>query len=405
MTGHLDVDRVRAGFSRFLGTHPHRLHVAAHSHHPWPDVTLDAHTQAWLDAADRHDHKWAHVFGTVIPEFQEHVARRLGLSDPGAIVVAPNTHELVVRLLSCLVTPGADGPCRVLTTDAEFHSFARQIARLEEDGTVAVERVPAEPFPDLPDRLAAAAARGGHDLVFVSQVLFDSGYVLADLAAVVEAVPDADTFVVIDGYHGYLAVPTDLAPIEARAFYLGGGYKYAMAGEGAAFMHCPPGYAPRPPDTGWYAGFSALTSGPGERAGYATDGSRFLGATFDPSGLYRANAVHRWLDDLDLEVAAIHAHVRALQQRFVALADGHPAREALVASLLPPDVDADRGHFLTFVHPGAGALEAALAAREVIVDHRRDRLRLGFGCYHREQDLEEVWRRLDDALAAVAGGP
>ena len=38
-------------FSRFLGTEPDRLHFAAHSHHPWPDVTRDAQVQAWDDAA------------------------------------------------------------------------------------------------------------------------------------------------------------------------------------------------------------------------------------------------------------------------------------------------------------------------------------------------------------------
>jgi kynureninase len=397
----LDVDRVRAGFARFLGSRPERLHVAAHSHHPWPDVTLDAHVAAWSDAAERHDHKWDHVFGSVLPTFQANVARTLGLSDPSTITIAPNTHELVMRLLSCLLLDGGARRPRILTTDAEFHSFARQIARLEEDGVVEVERVAAQPFDDLPARLHDAAARGGHDLVFVSQVLFDSGYLVVDLAGLVDAVPDDDTLIVIDGYHGYLAVPTDLAAVEHRAFYVSGGYKYAMAGEGSAFLHCPPGYAPRPPDTGWFAGFSALAAAPGDAVGYGEDGSRFLGATFDPSGVYRANAVHRWLADLDVEVAAIHAHVRDLQRRFVALAAGQPHRERLVAALLPADVERDRGHFLTVETPAAGELEAALAEREVVVDHRRDRLRFGFGCYHRTDDLDVLWARLDDAMTAV----
>ena len=406
MTEALDVEQVRAGFSRFLGARPERLHAAAHSHHPWPDVTLEAHTGAWLDAADRQDHKWERVLGEVLPEFQGHVARRLGLSDPTTIAVAPNTHELVVRLLSCLLPPGplarSAGSCRVLTTDAEFHSFARQITRLEEAGLVAVERVAAEPFEDLPERFRAAAAAGDHQLVFVSQVLFDSGYVVADLVALVDAVPDDDTFVVVDGYHGYLALPTDLAAIEGRAFYLAGGYKYAMAGEGSAFLHCPPGYGLRPLDTGWYAGFSVLTEAGDGRVGYAADGSRFLGATFDPSGLYRANAVHRWLDDLGVDARNIHAHVRDLQQRFVGAAAGDPRREALVAGLLPADVTRDRGNLLTFRTADAGRLEALLADRDVIVDHRRDRLRIGFGCYHRREDVDELWARLDDALLAVA---
>ena len=108
-------------------------------------------------------------------------------------------------------------------------------------------------------------------------------------------------------------MPTDLGGIAARAFYLAGGYKYAMAGEGACFLHCPPGYAPRPRDTGWFAAFGALAERQ-QGVPYAQGGGRFLGATFDPSGLYRMQAVLTWLDAIGLRVEAIHAHVLALQE-------------------------------------------------------------------------------------------
>lgn len=42
-------------FRRFLEAQPARLHFAAHSHHPWPDVTFEAQQQAWLDAATHQD--------------------------------------------------------------------------------------------------------------------------------------------------------------------------------------------------------------------------------------------------------------------------------------------------------------------------------------------------------------
>ena len=294
-------------FSRFLGAVPGRLHVAAHSHHPWPDVTFDAQQQAWLDAARLMDDKWDEVFGAVLPEAAAHITGRLGLSDPEAIAFAPSTHSLVVRLLSCL-TP----PVRILTTDAEFHSFARQAARLEEDGLASAQRVAAEPFVTFPERFAEAAASGGHDLVYLSHVFFNSGYVVPDLAALVAAVPEPEPLVVIDGYHGFMAVPTDLSEVEGRAFYLAGGYKYAMAGEGACFAHCPPGYAERPRDTGWFAGFAELSAGSSGKVGYAPGGARLLGATLDPTGLYRFNAVQHWLDGLGVTVADIHAHVAAI---------------------------------------------------------------------------------------------
>ena len=58
--------------------------------------------------------------------------------------------------------------------------------------------------------------------------------------------PKNRTFVVIDGYHGFMAMPTMLESIQDRAFYVAGGYKYAMSGEGVCFLHSPPGYGLAP---------------------------------------------------------------------------------------------------------------------------------------------------------------
>ena len=131
-------------FSRFRGAVPKRLHFAAHSHHPWPDVTFAAQEQAWLDAARWQDEKWAKVFEMLLPEAQAHVAKELSLPEPRSLAFAPNTHELVQRLLSCL------GPKpRIVTTDGEFHSLARQLARLEEEG-LARDRSACPPSPSTP---------------------------------------------------------------------------------------------------------------------------------------------------------------------------------------------------------------------------------------------------------------
>ncbi|MFB3052097.1 MAG: aminotransferase, partial [Acidimicrobiia bacterium] len=67
-------------FSRFLGSQPDRLHFAAHSHHPWPDVSYDAHKQAWLDAAEMIDDKWEHIFATLMPRAKQRIASILGLA-------------------------------------------------------------------------------------------------------------------------------------------------------------------------------------------------------------------------------------------------------------------------------------------------------------------------------------
>jgi hypothetical protein len=51
--------------------------VAAHSHHPWPNVSYDAQIAAWNEAAQLLDRKWNHIYDHVIPEAQGHIARQL----------------------------------------------------------------------------------------------------------------------------------------------------------------------------------------------------------------------------------------------------------------------------------------------------------------------------------------
>lgn len=385
----------KSHFSRFLSADPRRLHFAAHSHHYWPDVTFDAQQQCWFDAASLADRKWEKVFGEVIPAAQRHIARTLNLPDPTSLAFGPNTHAFVLRLLSLFPR---DRPTRVLTTDSEFHSFTRQVRRLEEDRLAHVTRVPAEPHEDFAARLIAAA-HGDHDLVFFSHVLFNSAYVLPDLAAAVQAVPGPETVVVIDGYHGFLALPTDLRPIAGRAFYMAGGYKYAMAGEGACFLHVPPGYGPRPRDTGWFAGFGALESGEDGAVGYGTGGSRFLGATFDPVGLYRFNAVMALLQSLEVSVDTIHAHVDALQRRFIERLAGLSQSALRVDQLLVPMATTPRGHFLTFRTPDAATLYRRLLDAGIVTDYRGDRLRFGFGLYQDADDVDRLCRRLAETIA------
>ena len=371
-------------FSRALSLAPDRLHFAAHSHHLWPDVSFEAQRAAWDDAARHADRKWDLVFGEVVPEAQAHVARELGLPSPDTLVFAPNTHDLLVRIVS-----GVEGrPVRILSTDGEFHSFRRQAQRWEEAGQAVVERVPVEPFTDFADRFLAVAERGGHDLILVSQVFFRSGRIfdrLAELAAL--ARPDGP-WVVVDGYHGFMALPTDLSAVGDWLFYVAGGYKYAMAGEGVCFLNAPPGFCPRPVVTGWFAEFGDL-EGPAGGVGYRTDGGRFWGATFDVSALYRFNAVRRMLDAEGLTTAIIAAHARALQSRFAeAVVSGRCAALGEAEILNPITDDAPRARFLALRHPQAATWRAGLLERGVVTDVRDDVIRFGFGLYQDEADVD-----------------
>ncbi|MFZ5445484.1 MAG: aminotransferase class V-fold PLP-dependent enzyme [Myxococcota bacterium] len=378
----------KSGFTRFLESDPERLHFAAHSHHYWPDASFEAHQQAWVDAARLADEKWDVVFGEVWPEAQKHVARELGLPSHDSVVFAPNTHEFVLRLLSCLPERA-----KVVTSDSEFHSFERQTRRLEEEGLLDVTRVPSEPFDTFGERLVAAAK--GAQLVFFSQVFFNSGAEAGSLDRLVDALP-ADALVVIDGYHGFCAVPTSLRHVGARAFYVAGGYKYAMAGEGACFLHVPPtAGALRPRNTGWFAAFDALDAKLQGEVPYSSGAMRFMGATFDPTGLYRFNAAMRWRQEVGLTTEKTRAHAHALQWDLVdELKDLPLSKEQLVVPLSNPA----RGQFLTFRTPDARTLCAALKLHRVSTDARDDRLRFGFAPYHDRADVAELLARMRRAL-------
>jgi kynureninase len=387
---------LRADFSRFRAANPRRINLAAHSHHDWPDVTFEAQMRCWEDAARLAGDKWSVVLDEVMPALQAAIAAILRLPDPSTIAIAPNTHEFLRRILSCFPT---NRPVRILSSDAEFHTFRRQVARLEEDGVAICTIVPAEPSATFPARFADAAAKGGHDLVFVSQVFFTSSATCGEVADIAAAVPDRDTFIVVDGYHGFMARPIDLSPVAARVFYLAGGYKYAMAGEGVCFLHCPPGYGPRPRDTGWFAEFGALAAPPGKQVGYPTNGSRFLGATFDPVGMYRMRAVLAWLAASGIGIDKVHAHATALMEHFLEGLAPLRIKGLTRADLVTPFGDgAAHGNFLAFRAPHAEAIETALAAVDVHTDHRGDRMRFGFGLATTREDVDAAIERMIDVL-------
>ncbi|MGD2133926.1 MAG: aminotransferase class V-fold PLP-dependent enzyme [Maricaulaceae bacterium] len=383
-------------FSRSINASPARLHAAAHSHHLWPDAAFEGHAEAADDAARLADRKWDKVTDEIVPAARAEVAAELNVGNGDTIAFAPNTHEFVVRLRSCFP---ADKPVRILTTDGEFHSFSRQLARWEEAESVVATRVPVEPFDSFADRILEAIAAEPFDWVFVSHVFFASGCVFDRLNDLAAALGDRPDCLVIDGYHGFMAIETDFAPIASRAFYLAGGYKYAMSGEGVCFLHAPRGFCPRPENTGWFAAFDALEAEQDGRVGYAETAARFAGATYDPSGLYRFLAVRRMLAAEGLTTARISAHVRPLLDQLAEEIAAGRAGHLADAELLAVRGDGPAARFLAYRHPDAPEWTRRLAEAGIVTDARGDVIRFGLGLYHDPEDVD----RLVETCATACG--
>jgi selenocysteine lyase/cysteine desulfurase len=375
-------------YQRFLQANQGKQHFACHSHHYWPDVTRDATLAYWDDSARLVDDKWQTIFGEKIPQTQQLIADILNLPAPEQIVFTTNTHEQVMRLFSCF---DLQKPLKILSTDSEFYSFQRQAKRLAELDNVEIITVATEPFASFTERFIAAAKENQLDMVFCSQVFFNSGYAIADLPAFVQALAAVTpAMLVIDGYHGFMALPTDLSSIAERAFYLSGSYKYAQGGEGCCFMAVPPGSKQRPLYTGWFAEFGTLAAKKSALVLYSNDGNRFAGATMDYTALYRLHAVLLLFKQQGITVGRIHRYVQQLQKAFLAeLARWqHPAinQSNLLAHQL-----GQHGHFYTFKLSNTSEvaeLAAFLKNNGIITDFRGDRLRFGFGLYQNHIDFD-----------------
>ena len=360
-----------------------KLWMTPHSHGLLPDAYVAAQMYTAHDVLALADGKWKRVFQEIIPEAQGRLARLLGSSRPRDIAFAPNTHQFVTQLLS----NHWGQPCRILTTDQEFHSASRQFERLKEISGVEVNRVSVEPFATFNQRLQEEVR--GYDVVYFSHVFFNSGHVVQNLRDLVLGMGSYCGRIVIDGYHAVGAFPVDdvLKDILDRVYYIGGGYKYLMAGEGACFMSLPANCEDRPVVTGWMADFGSLEHAVTSPVPYVSGGFRYFGGTFDPMSLYRFNEVWRYLEVDDISVETIHAHVVRLQDYFLEGLDSL-ARRDFGRAHLTHGLREPRANFLCFDLQNAEDITNQLEARRVHVDRRGTRLRIGFGLYHDEADID-----------------
>jgi kynureninase len=359
-----------------------RLLLTGHSHQAWPDVGREGVLEAWDDAAREVDDKWEAAFAKA-----ERVREgfRALLGDPGgAIALDQNTHALVLRFLSALDLRRRP---RLLTTDGEFHTLRRQLARLGEAG-LDVVRVPARPADSLAERLASELDERTA-AVLVSAVLFEDSRIVPHLDELARACEAAAVELLVDAYHALGCLPFALP--SPASWAVGGGYKYLQLGEGNCFLRLPPHADElRPALTGWYAEFEELTAE--KTAGaveYPKGGARFAGSTYDPTSHYRAARVFDFWTERGLTPGGLRE--RYLQQTSL-------LARALAELGLHPDQEREPyGGFVAVELDGAEDVSRRLADAGVFTDSRGRHLRLGPAPY-------VTGEQLDSAVEALAAG-
>ncbi len=389
---HTTPNALAPSYSRFRVAE--RLLLTGHSHQAWPDCGCRGQQQAWLDAAELVDTKWVRAFARA--DRVRRGWRRLLDEKSGHITLGPNTHELVVRLLSAL--PLLQRP-RIVTTDGVFHTLRRQLDRLAEAG-IEIDKIPTSPTDDLAERLAAAANERTA-LVAVSSVMFHSARIVPGLERLATACRRVGAELLVDAYHSLNVVPFSVPGQKLEeAFVVGGGYKNCQLGEGNCFLRSPASCTMRPVITGWFSEFALLSETPDNVVEYGAGSARFDGATYDPTAHYRAAEVFDFFEARGLTPALL----RQVSQHQISLLA--PAFDAL--DLDPALIDRDRdvplerlGGFLALRSRHAGLLSARLGELEVTTDYRDEILRLGPAPYLDDDQLRGAVAALGEAAASL----
>jgi kynureninase len=373
-----------------------RLFLTGHSHQAWPDVAREGQLEAFADAALHVDEKWDRAFAKA-EAVRDGFGRVLG--EPGAaIALGQNTHELVTRFLSALDLPRRP---RLITSDGEFHTLRRQLARLGEAG-LEIVRLEARPADTLAERMAAALDERT-SAVLVSAVLFETAHIVPGLGELADACADAGAELLVDAYHALGALPFDVTAERLEsAWIVGGGYKYLQLGEGNCFLRLPPqAEATRPVLTGWFAEFELLAAEREDTAvGYPSGGARFAGSTYDPSSNYRAARVFAFFEERGLTPELLRAsylhQTGLLAERF----DAFGAPEELMTRDRSAPLESFGG-FLAVECPQAGEVAQRLAEEGVQIDARGRYFRLGPAPYLSDAQLEDAMDRLERAVTAL----
>jgi len=264
-------------------------------------------------------------------------------------------------------------------------------------------------FPSVRYLYQAQAERGGADIVVaaddegvveaiddrtllvpVTHVLYKTGEI-QDVEAIVERAHDHGALVVLDAYQSVGTVPLDVTALGVD-FAVGGSVKWLCGGPGAGWLYVRPDLASvlEPGLTGWQAHARPFDFEPEQD--YAEGAARFLTGTPNVPALYAATAGY----DVIEEVGIDRIRERSVQQTTLLI-------ELLEEAGFPvgsPSDPARRGGTVVVRPPDFERIDAELAARGILCDHRPDvGLRLGPHFFNTDDEL----RHTVEQIAELAG--
>lgn len=311
-------------------------------------------------------------------------------ADPDEVAVTTSTTAGINAIASALDFSGERDT--IVTSNLEFPTNA-QIWHAQEPRGARVVHVPLDADGWISPARFADAIDERTRLVAVTHVGFRNGARL-DASAIAKIAHSRGALMLLDCYQSVGSMTVDVKALDVD-FAVGGLYKYLLATAGIGFLYVRSSLVKQllPTVSGWFAqadiaAMNIASNRPSPSA------RRFEAGSPPVVACYAAEAALAIIAEVGTD--AIEARVRSLSGACMdQLAEiGWPA--------ITPRDDARRGAMIAIPSRDSSGLDAALAARGIIVSHRDSNLRAAFHFYNDESDIAAfiaAMRELKEAFA------
>jgi len=390
--GALDAGRIGAHvaplFSRALVRNAQHIYLANHSLGRPLDAMEDDVREGLAAWYTDFGGAWD-AWGGELAAYRARLSRLLGAPQADGVVPRTSAGQGLRAVLNSF-----DAPPAVVATRGEFDSLDVVLREYAHRGRARLALVDANADGEFDADAIRRAIVPGTELVVLSHVLFQSGQVLPDLAALVTHAHAHGALVLLDVYHSLGVLPVDVARFDVD-FAVGGAYKYLRGGPGACFLYVAPRVLAsrrRTLDIGWFAKEAPFDYARPDPPRLAGGGDAWMESTPAVLAWYQARSGQRFV--LGIGVDRLREHSLALQNRLVELL----GERGIHARGGTPD----RGAFAVVRRDDAVALARRLSAAGVDVDARGSFLRL---CPDVLTTDDELVRAADALAAALTPDP